>query len=77
METKHAKFFLGQIIHHKHFNYRGVIVSADPDFQNSEAWYEKMAISKPPKDQPWYHILVHDAFHTTYVAEKNLETRHL
>ena len=73
METKSAKYFLGQIIHHKNFNYRGVIVGADPDFQNSEAWYEKMALSKPPKDQPWYHVLVHDAFHTTYVAEKNLE----
>ncbi|MFT5015159.1 MAG: heat shock protein HspQ [Dinoroseobacter sp.] len=31
-----------------------------------------MATSKPPKDQPWYHVLVHGAEHTTYVAEQNL-----
>ena len=27
----------------------------------------------PPKDEPWYHVLVHNAMHTTYVAERNLE----
>ena len=32
-----------------------------------------MARSRPPKDRPWYHVLVHDAAHTTYVAERNLE----
>ena len=32
-----------------------------------------MAKSLPPKDQPWYHVLVHDAMHSTYVAERNLE----
>ncbi|MBS41313.1 MAG: DNA-binding protein, partial [Rhodospirillales bacterium] len=24
--------------------------------------------------EPWYHVLVHQAEHSTYVAEKNLET---
>ena len=32
-----------------------------------------MARSRPPKDHPWYHVLVHGAAHTTYVAERNLE----
>ena len=27
----------------------------------------------PPKDKPWYRILVHEAEHETYVAERNLE----
>ena len=40
--------------------------------QLSDAWYEEMARSRPPRDQPWYHVLVHDASHTTYVAERNL-----
>ena len=31
-----------------------------------------MATSEPPKDEPWYHVLVHGADHTTYVAERNL-----
>ena len=73
METKSAKFFVGQLVHHNQFNYRGVIVGVDPCFENTEKWYEKMAISRPPKDQPWYHVLVHEALHTTYVAERNLE----
>ena len=29
--------------------------------------------SRPPKDKPWYHVLVDGAEHTTYVAERNLE----
>ena len=55
------------------FNYRGVIFDVDPVFMGSEEWYETVARSRPPKDQPWYHVLVHDAVHTTYVAQRNLE----
>ena len=68
-----AQFRVGQLIHHKLFPYRGVIVDVDPEFSNSEEWYEMMAPSRPPKHAPWYHVLVHDADHNTYVAERNLE----
>jgi len=68
-----ARFQIGQPIHHKRFDYRGVIVDVDPCFQGSEEWYEAMAKSRPPKDAPWYHVLVHDAEHMTYVAERHLE----
>ena len=68
-----ALFLPGQLVHHRIFNYRGVIVDVDPDFQSSEEWYQSMARSKPPKDKPWYHVLVHGADHITYVAERNLE----
>lgn len=73
VEDMLARFRVGQLIQHKLFHYRGVIVDADPAFSNSEAWYEQMAKSRPPKDEPWYHVLVHDADHVTYVAERNLE----
>ena len=73
MSTSRARFRVGQMIHHKLFDYRGVIFDADVSFQGSDAWYEAMARSRPPKDEPWYHVLVHDAEHTTYVAERNLE----
>ena len=46
------KFHAGQVIRHKRFDYRGVVVGVD---------------------QPWYHVLVHGAHQTTYVAERNLE----
>ena len=72
MSTVNAKFDVGQIVQHKLFNYRGVIVDVDPVFQNSDEWYEQVALSRPPKDRPWYRMLVHNAVHETYVAERNL-----
>lgn len=67
------KFSIGQLIHHRKFDYRGVIVDVDPEFSGSEEWYELMARSRPPKDAPWYHVLVDGARHSTYVAERHLE----
>ena len=72
MPNSNAKFSVGELIHHHLFDYRGVIFDVDPEFQGSEEWYGQMAQSRPPKDEPWYHVLVHDAVHTTYVAEQNL-----
>lgn len=72
-DTPHPRFNIGQLIHHRKFGYRGVIVDVDPVFQGSEAWYELVARSRPPRDQPWYHVLVHDGSHSTYVAERHLE----
>ena len=60
-------------MHHRRFDYRGVIVDVDATFQGTESWYQQMATSRPPKDAPWYHVLVDKAQHTTYVAERNLE----
>ena len=68
-----VKFFVGQIVHHKKFDYRGVIFDVDATFQGTEEWYDQVARSRPPKDRPWYHLLVHGARHTTYVAERHLE----
>lgn len=68
-----AKFDVGQLIHHRLFDYRGVIFDVDPEFQGSEEWYRRVARSRPPRDRPWYHVLVDGSHHTTYVAERNLE----
>ena len=69
-----AQFSVGDLVHHKLFDYRGVIVDVDPQFQLTEEWYETVAQSRPPKDKPWYHVLVHKGGHQTYVAEQNLES---
>ncbi|NQV55840.1 MAG: heat shock protein HspQ [Rhodospirillales bacterium] len=66
-------FFVGQIIHHKRFDYRGVVIDVDPEFHGTADWYKDMASSKPPKDRPWYHILVDGSDIRTYVAERNME----
>ncbi len=68
-----ARFGVGQLVQHRLFGYRGVVADVDPSFQLSDEWYEEQARSRPPKDQPWYHVLVHDAEHATYVAQRNLE----
>jgi heat shock protein HspQ len=68
-----AAFAIGQLVHHRLFNYRGVVIDVDPCFMLSEEWYRDMANSCPPKDKPWYRVLVHNAIHETYVAERNLE----
>lgn len=70
---QNARFSIGQLVHHRLFGYRGVVYDVDPVFMGTEEWYEQVARSRPPKDQPWYHVLVHGADHTTYVAERNLE----
>lgn len=67
------KFYIGQLVHHRKFDYRGVVVDVDPEYDGSEEWYELMARSRPPRDAPWYHVLVHGARHATYVAERHLE----
>ncbi len=72
MSKHEARFQIGQIIHHKLFAYIGVIFDVDPTFQGTEQWYRQVARSRPPRDQPWYHVLVDEAAHTTYVAEQNL-----
>ena len=69
---KQAKFSIGQCIQHRLFDYRGVIVDVDPEFSGTDEWYESVAKSRPPRDEPWYHVLVHDANNETYVAERNL-----
>lgn len=73
MEISTPKFSIGQVIHHRKFEYRGVIIDVDPVFMGSEEWYDQVARSRPPKDQPWYRVLVHNASHETYVAERHLE----
>ena len=46
-----------------------------PSFKARDEWYEQVAQSRPPKNKPWYHVLVHKAEHTTYVAEQNLDLK--
>lgn len=68
-----ARFSIGQLVHHRLFDYRGVIYDVDPNFQGTEDWYQAMAKSQPPRNRPWYRVLVHGSVHETYVAERNLE----
>jgi heat shock protein HspQ len=67
-----ARFNIGQVVTHRRFGYLGVIFDVDPHFMLTEEWYRQVALSRPPRNQPWYHVLVDGQRHTTYVAERHL-----
>jgi heat shock protein HspQ len=74
-KTRTAKFKLGQIVRHRIFPFRGVVFDIDPEFNNSEEWYEAIpAEVRPPKDQPFYHLFAENAEteYIAYVSEQNL-----
>lgn len=70
--TGTAHFAIGQLIRHRLFDYRGVVVDVDLHFKGTDDWYDRMARSRPPKNAPWYHVLVDGGALRTYVAERNL-----
>ena len=67
-----SRFYVGQLVEHLKFGYRGVIFGVDPEFSLTEEWYEQVAKSRPPKNRPWYQVMVDGAVNTTYVAERHL-----
>jgi heat shock protein HspQ len=73
-DISQAQFSVGELVTHRLFHYRGVVIDVDASFQLTDEWYDIVAQSQPPRNLPWYHVLVHQAQHTTYVAERNLET---
>ena len=75
MSTRNDKFSIGDIVKHKHFDFRGVIYDVDFEFNNSEEWYESIPKKvRPKKDQPFYHLLAEneDITYEAYVSEQNL-----
>ena len=75
MNSNAAKFSIGSIVKHKHFDFRGVIYDVDFEFNNSEEWYQSIPKEvRPRKDQPFYHLLAesNDVTYEAYVSEQNL-----
>ena len=66
------RFSPGDLVAHQRYGYRGVVAGCDAECRASESWYESNK-TQPDLDQPWYHVLVDGASHTTYVAQSNLE----
>ena len=70
-----AKFQIGQIVRHRVYPFRGVIFDIDPEFNNTDEWYESIpADRRPRKDQPFYHLFAENAEteYIAYVSEQNL-----
>ena len=64
-----AKFEIGQIVKHRYFDFRGVIFDVDPEFDNTEEWYQSIPVQvRPKKDQPFYHLLAESPNQPSYIA---------
>ena len=67
-------FNIGDVVKHKLYQFRGVIVDIDPEFSNTDEWYQSIPEeSRPKKDQPFYHLLAEnsESFYSAYVSQQN------
>ena len=70
-----AKYQLGAVVKHRLFPFRGVIFDIDPEFNNTEEWWQSIpAEARPSKDQPFYHLYAENSEteYIAYVSEQNL-----
>jgi heat shock protein HspQ len=70
-----AKYKIGQVVKHRLYPFRGVVFDIDPEFDNTEEWWESIpADVRPRKDQPFYHLFAENAEseYIAYVSEQNL-----
>jgi heat shock protein HspQ len=70
--TPPPRFAPGDLVRHVRYGYRGVVVALDPVCRASEAWYRSNR-TQPAREQPWYHVLVDGASHSTYAAQTSLD----
>jgi heat shock protein HspQ len=74
-KARAAKFPIGAVVKHRLFPFRGVVFDIDPEFANTEEWYNAIpAEIRPRKDQPFYHLFAENAEseYIAYVSEQNL-----
>jgi heat shock protein HspQ len=75
MRERHAKYKIGQAVRHRVFPFRGVIFDVDPEFANTEEWWNSIpAEVRPAKEQPFYHLYAEntESAYVAYVSEQNL-----
>ena len=75
MNIQKTRFTIGQVVRHRIYPFRGVIIDVDPEFDNSEEWWQSIPEEvRPGKDQPFYHLLAENenTAYEAYVSEQNL-----
>lgn len=75
VSTHVAKYQIGQVVRHRNFPFRGVIFDVDPQFANTDEWYESIPEEvRPHKNQPYYHLFAENerTHYVAYVSEQNL-----
>ena len=75
IEIPRARFAIGEVVRHRLFDFRGVIFDVDPEFANTEEWYQAIPEEvRPRKEQPFYHLLAENSetAYVAYVSQQNL-----
>jgi heat shock protein HspQ len=75
MLMRSARYRIGDVVRHRRYPFRGVIVDVDPEFANTEEWWQSIPEEvRPSKDQPFYHLLAENeqTAYAAYVSEQNL-----
>ena len=75
MRGREAKFQIGQTVRHRLYDFRGVVFDVDPEFANTEEWYNSIPEDvRPRRDQPYYHLFAENdrSYYVAYVSEGNL-----
>jgi heat shock protein HspQ len=71
-DATEPRFEPGQLVVHRRYGYRGVVVAFDDTCEAEDDWYLTNQ-TQPSRDQPWYHVLVHDSEQITYAAQTSLQ----
>ena len=64
-------FEVGQLVKHRRYGYRGVVLAVDHVCAAPRDWYEGN-LTRPDRQQPWYHVIVDGRDTTTYPAQTSL-----
>lgn len=75
MAVRQSKFRIGQVVRHRIYPFRGVVFDIDPEFANTEEWWQSIPKEvRPRKDQPFYHLYAEndETEYVAYVSEQNL-----
>ena len=70
-----ARYGIGDVVRHRLLDFRGVIFDVDPEFANSDEWYDAIPEHmRPAKDQPFYHLMAEntESSYIAYVSQQNL-----
>ena len=74
-KNKFPAFCIGDVVRHRLYPFRGVIVDVDPEFDNTEEWYASIPEDvRPAREQPFYHLLAENSetYYSAYVSQQNL-----
>src|SRR3954462_12298563 len=70
-----ARFAIGEVVRHRLFDFRGIIFDVDPEFANSEEWYEAIPEAwRPAKEHPFSPLPAEntETSYIAYVSQQNL-----